>query len=101
MKNLKLNYINESGLGKILAIGGGLTGAAIAGNDFINDLHHNTHTDLIANPNAYENNMLKALKDGAKVPLYGLSGAAVGGIAGGLIGSGSAQRRPMNQFRRR
>jgi len=105
MKNLQFNYINEAGLGKILAIGGGLAGAAIAGHEFMNDVHQGEQINPMIDPNASADNTVKSLGAAMKIPLYGLGGAAAGGIAGGIIGLGSGgpkrQMRPMNQYRRR
>ena len=76
------NYLNESGLSKILAIGGGLTGAALAGSDFMDTVNQGEHINPVLNPEASVNNTLDALGNAAKIPLYGLGGAIAGGIAG-------------------
>jgi len=79
---MKFEYINESSLGKILALGGGLAGTAIAGENFMDTVHQGEHINPLINPDASVDNTLDSLGNFFKIPVYGLGGAAAGGLAG-------------------
>ena len=75
---MKFRYLNEAGLGKIMAIGGGLAGAGMAGLDFMHDINSGA-------------NEVQSLTDATKMPVYGLAGVVGGGLAGAGLSAANAK----------